>query len=110
MGPQPPKISFLFFFRFDKWEGGEILEIYFWNLSALVPKFELSSIILFFFSLRSFPLPMQAENLPSCGTTIDTAPGELYEFTDATALGRNVTFETCGASFYDTKLAVFEVM
>ncbi len=53
---------------------------------------------------------MQAENLPSCGTTIDTAPGELYEFTDATALGRNVTFETCGASFYDTKLAVFEVM
>ncbi len=53
-----------------------------------------------------FDLSTQNQDLPFCGTTINTSPGAFYEFLDPNV--QSVHVNTCIRNF-DSKLAVFEV-
>jgi hypothetical protein len=46
-----------------------------------------------------------ADNVPDCGTSLNTAPGVWYTFLGN---GLELTLETCAPTGFDTKLGVFE--
>ncbi len=48
----------------------------------------------------------QNPDLPTCGFTINSSPGLLFQFSDPSVF--NVSFQTCINRNFDTVLAVFE--